>query len=99
MAILIKLKTRSADTTAPTTANLADGEVALNTAGPTAKLYARNGSNIVDMTPTGPAGPAGPTGPRGPTGSTGATGPRGPTGPTGAPGPPCAVGGGGHGAP
>lgn len=88
MAVVIKLKRRTADATAPTTSDLAKNEVAANTVG--AKLYV----NHDDGTPSGAvkqvllAGDAGPTGGAGPTGPTGPSGPSGPGGPPGPPGPP-----------
>ena len=47
MATRIKLKRSTVATTVPTTSNLEDGEVALNIADK--KLYARNGSNIIEV--------------------------------------------------
>ena len=47
MATRIKLKRSTVAATVPTTSNLEDGEVALNIAD--RKLYARNGSNIIEV--------------------------------------------------
>ena len=47
MATRIKLKRSTVAATVPTTSNLEDGEVALNIADK--KLYARNGSNIIEV--------------------------------------------------
>ena len=47
MATRIKLKRSTVAATVPTTSNLVDGEVALNIADK--KLYARNGSNIIEV--------------------------------------------------
>src|SRR5690348_13335560 len=47
MASAIKPKRRTADATAPTTANLADGELAVNTASQT--VYVRSGTSIVPV--------------------------------------------------
>ena len=47
MATRIKLKRSTTATVVPTTSNLEDGEVALNIADK--KLYARNGSNIIEV--------------------------------------------------
>ena len=47
MATKIKLKRSTVAATVPTTSNLVDGEVALNIADK--KLYARNGSNIIEV--------------------------------------------------
>ena len=47
MATRIKLKRSTTAATVPTTSNLEDGEVALNIADK--KLYARNGSNIIEV--------------------------------------------------
>ena len=47
MATRIKLKRSTTATVVPTLSNLEDGEVALNIADK--KLYARNGSNIIEV--------------------------------------------------
>ena len=47
MATRIKLKRSTTATVVPTTSNLEDGEVALNIQD--RKLYARNGSNIIEV--------------------------------------------------
>ena len=47
MATRIKLKRSTVAATVPTTSNLVDGEIALNIADK--KLYARNGSNIIEV--------------------------------------------------
>ena len=47
MATRIKLKRSTSATIVPTLSNLEDGEVALNIADK--KLYARNGSNIIEV--------------------------------------------------
>ena len=47
MATKIKLKRSTVAATVPTTSNLVDGEIALNIADK--KLYARNGSNIIEV--------------------------------------------------
>ena len=47
MATRIKLKRSTTAAAVPTTSNLADGEIALNIADK--KLYARNGSNIIEV--------------------------------------------------
>ena len=47
MATRIKLKRSTTAAAVPTTSNLEDGEVALNIADK--KLYARNGSNIIEV--------------------------------------------------
>ena len=47
MATRIKLKRSTTAAAVPTTSNLVDGEVALNIADK--KLYARNGTNIIEV--------------------------------------------------
>ena len=53
MATRIKLKRSTTAAAVPTTSNLVDGEVALNIADK--KLYARNGSNIIEVANQKPA--------------------------------------------
>ena len=47
MASVIKLKRRTSDATAPTTSDLVDGEVAINTV--SRNLFIRDGSDILKI--------------------------------------------------
>ena len=92
MTVTIQFKRRTADATAPLAADLAMGEVVLNTYGAGA-LYVKHNDGtpagvVRTLALTGPTGPTGPAGSPGGTGGAGSPGPTGATGPTGSPGPP-----------
>ncbi len=69
--------------TAPTTANLGEGQIAFGTVDGATKLYGSDGTTITDLTASGGQGPQGPEGPQGPQGPQGDPGPQGPKGDTG----------------
>lgn len=60
--------------TAPTTENLAKGEIAFGTVDGSTKLYGSDGTAVTDLTTAGGQGPQGPQGPEGPQGPAGADG-------------------------
>lgn len=68
MAVKILIASSVSTNTAPTTSNIAIGEMALTTGNTgNGRLYLRNTSNIIiELTVTGPPGPTGPIGPPGP---------------------------------
>ena len=60
--------------TAPTTANLGEGQIAFGTVDGTTKLYGSDGTTVTDLTVIGPKGPQGDPGPQGEPGQDGAPG-------------------------
>lgn len=87
MTNTISLKRTTVAGRVPSTAQLGEGELAVNVRD--GKLFLKRvagSESIIELGQTGPTGPAGAAGPQGPQGPTGATGPQGPKGDTGSTG-------------